>query len=116
MNKTENNEPDHGVQTTPLIGAVIAGGLASACCVGPLLVVMLGLGSASAFIAMTPYRPIFAVMTLALLAWAGWRYWQGRKMCMSNHCTPKKPVLMWVLGGLAVLLLISPSLLPYMIK
>ncbi len=44
-------------QHTPLIGAIIAGTLASACCIGPLIVVLLGLGSASAFIAMEPYRP-----------------------------------------------------------
>ncbi|MDX8406374.1 MAG: mercuric transporter MerT family protein [Mariprofundus sp.] len=101
---------------TPLVGAIIAGGLASACCIGPLVVVMLGLGSASAFIAMEPYRPVFAVITLALLAWAGWRHWQGRKVCIANGCPPKKPVLLWVPGGFSILLLISPSLLPYLIK
>ena len=103
---------EHG----PLIGAIIAGGLASACCIGPLIVVLLGLGSASAFIAMEPYRPLFAVVTLALIGWAGWRHWQGRKLCTANGCPPKKPILLWMLGGLAVLLLISPSLLPYIIK
>ncbi len=103
-------------ENTPLIGAVIAGGLASACCIGPLLVVLLGLGSASAFIAMEPYRPVFAAITLVLIGWAAWRYWQGRKVCIANDCPPKNPVLLWLLGGLAVLLLISPSLLPYLIK
>ena len=100
---------------TPLIGAVLAGFLASACCIGPLIVVLLGLGSASAFIAMEAYRPVFAAITLGLLAWAGWRHWQGRKVCMASACPPKKPVLLWILGGFSILLLISPSLLPYMI-
>ncbi len=103
-------------ENTPLIGAMIAGFLASACCIGPLIVVLLGLGSASAFIAMEPYRPIFAAITLALIGWAGWRHWQGRKKCISEGCSPKKPVLLWVLSGFAVLLLISPSLLPYLIQ
>ncbi len=110
------NNSEAKQENTPLVGAIIAGGLASACCIGPLLVVMLGLGSASVFIAMEPYRPIFAVITLALLAWAGWRYWQGRKVCIANGCPAKKPVLLWLLGGFSVLLLISPSLLPYLIK
>lgn len=99
----------------PLIGAVIAGGLASACCIGPLIVVLLGLGSASAFIAMEPYRPIFATVTLALLAWAGWKHWRGKKQCAASGCPPGKPVLLWILGGLSILLLIAPSLLPYLI-
>ncbi len=100
----------------PLVGAVLAGGLASACCVGPLIVVLLGLGSASAFIAMEPYRPFFAAITIALLAWAGWRYWQERKLCAAKGCRPGKPVLLWVLGALAIFLLVSPSLLPYLIE
>lgn len=96
----------------PLIGAVLAGGFASACCIGPLVVVLLGLGSASAFVAMEPYRPFFAAITLGLLGWAGWKHWQARKQCATNGCPPKKPVLLWLLGGLALILLISPSLLP----
>ncbi|MDX8389724.1 MAG: mercuric transporter MerT family protein [Mariprofundaceae bacterium] len=100
----------------PLFWAMIAGGLASACCIGPLIAVLLGLGSASAFIAMEPYRPIFGAITLALIAWAGWRHWQGRKVCIANGCPSKKTVLLWVLSGFSILLLISPSLLPYLIK
>lgn len=100
----------------PLIGAVLAGGLASACCLGPLIVVLLGLGSASAFVAMEPFRPLFAAITVALLGWAGWRHRQGKKQCTASGCPPKKPVMLWLLGGMAMLLLISPSLLPYLIK
>ncbi len=100
----------------PLIGAVITGGLASACCIGPLIVVLLGLGSASAFIALEPYRQIFAAITLGLLGWTGWRHWQHRKQCAASGCPPKNPVTLWILAGLSILLLISPSLLPYLIK
>jgi len=99
---------------TPLTGAVVSGFLASACCIGPLIVVSLGLGSASMFVAMEPYRPLFATMTLALIGWAGWRHWQGRRACIANACSPRNPVRLWLLAGLAVLLLISPSLLPYL--
>lgn len=97
----------------PLLGAIITGGMASACCIGPLIMAMSGLGSASIFIAMEAYRPVFALITLALIAWAGWKYWQGRKVCIAKGYSPKKPIMLWVLGGLSVLLLISPSLLEY---
>jgi len=109
------NHAETKKERTLLVGAVIAGSLASPCRLGPLIGVLLGLASASVFIAMEPYRPIFAAVTLGLIGWAGWRNWQGRKVCMANGCPPKKPVLLWMLGGLAVFLLISPSLLPYLI-
>jgi len=67
-------------------------------------------------VAMEPYRPFLATVTLGLLAWAGWRHWQGRKVCIANGCPPKKPVMLWLLGALSILLLISPSLLPHFIK
>ncbi|MDX8410267.1 MAG: mercuric transporter MerT family protein [Mariprofundaceae bacterium] len=100
----------------PVFGAVLAGSLASACCIGPVVVVLLGFGSASVFIAMEPYRPVFAAITVALLVWAGWRHWQGREQCTASGCQPRKPLLLWLLGGLAILLLISPSLLPYFVS
>ena len=98
-----------------LTGAVIAGFLASACCIGPLMAVFLGLGSASAFIALEPYRPLFATMTPVLLVWAGWKYWQRKQQCIANACQPKKPLALLMLGGLSVLLLVSPSLLAFFI-
>jgi len=103
-------------ENTPLIGAVIAGFLASACCIGPLIVVLLGLGSASAFIALEPYRPLFSAITLALLVWSAWKHWQGKQQCAANGCQPEKPVTLFALGGLSVLLLVSPSLLAFFIK
>jgi len=103
-------------ESIPLLAAIIAGGLASGCCLGSLIVLLLGLGSASAFVAMEPYRPLFAFITLCLITWAGWQPWQGRKVCIANGCPPKKPVLLWVLSGIALLLLIAPSLLPYLIQ
>jgi len=111
MNKVSSTQ-----QKMPLLGAVIAGGLASACCIGPLIVVLLGLGSASMFIAMEPYRPIFSIITLALMVWAAWQYRQGKKQCAKHGCASKKPILLWSLGSLALLLLVSPSLLPYLIQ
>jgi len=113
---TINTANHNKTERLTLVGAVITGGLASACCTGPLIVVLLGLGSASAFIAMEPYRPMFAAITLALLTGAGWRHWQGKKQCAASGCPPKKPVMLWILAGLSILLLISPSLLPYLIK
>jgi len=54
----------------PLIGGVLAGIAASACCVGPLILLFLGFGGAwvSNLTALEPYRRIFiAIALLALL-------------------------------------------------
>jgi len=107
------NESLDKQQKLSLVGAMIAGGLASACCLGPVVVVFLGLGSASAFIAMEAYRPLFAILTLALMAWAGWQHWLGKKQCVRDGCTAKSPVLLWLFAVIALLLLLSPSLLAY---
>ncbi len=94
----------------------MTGFLASACCLGPLMVALLGIGSASAFIVLEPYRPILAIITIGLLGWAGWRHWQGRKQCAIQGCPPRNPFMLWALGGLAILLLVSPALLPWIIR
>ncbi|RMG93149.1 MAG: hypothetical protein D6703_00015 [Zetaproteobacteria bacterium] len=98
--------------TIPLLGALVTGFLASACCIGPLIAVLLGMGSASTFIAMEPYRPLFAILTLALIAWAVWKHWRGKSQCAG--CPPKRPVMLWLLAGLALMLLALPNLLAKM--
>ncbi len=103
-------------EKTSIIGAVVAGGLASACCVGPLLVVLLGLGSAGVFVKMEPLRPLFALITLSLIGIAGFRHVRGRRACAAGGCAPRRPVMLFILGGLALLLLLLPSVLPYIIE
>ena len=58
------NKPNFIKNKAPLIGAIIAGGLASACCIGPLVVVMLGLGSAQH---LSPWSPIALYSLLSRL-------------------------------------------------
>jgi len=104
----QSQAPQRGA---PLIGAVATAFLASACCVGPLIAVALGLGSASAFIALEPYRPLSAAITLGLLGWAGWKQWRTRNACAVGGHLPGKPVMLWLAGALALLLLVAPWLL-----
>lgn len=52
-------------------GAVAAALAASACCVGPLVFALLGLGGAGALVALEPYRPVFTAVTVLLLG-VGW--------------------------------------------
>jgi mercuric ion transport protein len=49
-------------------GAVVAAVASSACCIGPLVFAVLGIGGAGLLVKLTPYRAPLAAVTIALLA------------------------------------------------
>ena len=69
----------------PLMGSVVAAIAAGLCCVGPLVLLLLGIGGSwvATLTAFEPYRPIFIVVVVALLIWAGWQMFRP-----IEHCTP----------------------------
>ncbi len=58
------NIPRTGLTIT---GAVISAAAASACCLGPLVLTILGIGGAASALALAPYRPYLLVITAVLL-------------------------------------------------
>jgi mercuric ion transport protein len=72
-----------GLAGAPLSGGVIAGFAASICCIGPLVLVALGLGGAAAgLIALfTPLRPIFIGVALLFLGFAAYRLFYLPRVC-----------------------------------
>lgn len=48
-------------------GSIAAAVLASACCVGPLILALLGIGGGALLVKLEPLRPLFMVVTVALL-------------------------------------------------
>ncbi|MDX8380734.1 MAG: mercuric transporter MerT family protein [Ghiorsea sp.] len=100
----KNKTPGHSVQ--PLIAAIVAGALASACCLGPFIFMLLGLGSASIFFVLDDYRPIFAVMTVCLLLWAGYQQFKTHeKILQAPH--------FWIGSIFVLLLLFSPTFIEF---
>lgn len=70
------------------IAAVIAAALAaSVCCVGPLLLVMLGIGGARVgnLTALEPFRPYLIGLTLLLLGYAFYKIYSKPK---AEACAP----------------------------
>ncbi len=67
----------------PLAGGVIAGIGASICCVGPLVLLALGLGGAAAGLIafFTPLRPIFIGLALVFLGYAAYRLFYVPAVC-----------------------------------
>lgn len=103
--------------TPSLLGAMMAGFLASACCLGSLVLLLLGFRSASAFIAFEPYRPLFTVITFGLLGWAAWQYRANSRKCLEKNCNSASRAMgAWLFGILALLMLCSPSIIPLFIQ
>lgn len=92
-------------------GALIGAGLASACCVVPLLLVMLGISGAwiANLTALEPYKPYVATMTLALLAYGFWHvYFKPKSPCEAgSYCARPRSarttkIVLWL--GLAIVI------------
>lgn len=103
-----------------LIASVLAGIGASACCVGPLVLVSLGVGGTwvGSLTAMEPYRPVFIGLTLLFLGLAFRKLYLAPQVCEAG--TPcadprirlKQRVVFWSVAVLLIGLLAVPWLAP----
>lgn len=67
----------------PIFGGVAAAIGASLCCVGPLILLSIGISGAwiSNLTALDPYRPIFIFVVFILFVIAGWQLYQPLQKC-----------------------------------
>ncbi|MHB1229709.1 MAG: mercuric ion transporter MerT [Halothiobacillus sp.] len=106
----------------PLIGGVIAAIAASLCCVGPLVLVMLGVGGAwiSNFALLEPFRPYFLGAALIALFFAWKKIYRAPagtvctpgSLCAMPQTNRIYKVLFWVVAVLIMLAMIFPYLAP----
>lgn len=106
-------------------GELLVGGLAallaSTCCLGPLVLVMLGLGGAwvSNLTALEPYRPIFlgAALVALFLAWRRiFRPAQACKpveVCAIPQVRTTYKLIFWAVAVLVLIALGFPYVLPF---
>jgi mercuric ion transport protein len=104
--------------------ALAAGGLsallASACCLGPLLLVSVGLGGAwvGNLSALEPYRPVFIGAALVAMVFAYRRIYQPVAECAPDEVCARPQtrraykLLFWTVSGLVLLALGFPYLAP----
>lgn len=93
---------------------------ASVCCVGPLVLLALGIGGSwiGNLTAMEPYRPIFIALTLAFLALAFGQLYRVPQVCApgspcANPTTVKRErLIFWIVGILLLGSLALPLLAP----
>lgn len=105
-----------------MAGAVAAAAGASVCCVGPLLLLALGVGGAwiGNLTAMERYRPIWMAAALVFLGLAFVRAYRKPKeeVCTpGTTCPPDagrgNKVLLWIVTALVLGLLALPYVIPY---
>ncbi len=106
------------------IGAVLTAIGASVCCVGPLLLLSLGIGGAwiSTLTSMEAVRPFFLVVTL-LLIWMGFvqLYFPENDCkegaaCASDAVNRRQRLIFWLMSGAILLLLAFPWYAPFFME
>lgn len=105
-------------------GVLAIGGLAailaSTCCLGPLVLVTLGVGGAwvGNLTVLEPYRPIFIAAALAALFFAYRRMFAPRQACKPDEVCALPQIqrtyriLFWVVAALVLVALAFPYILP----
>ena len=102
-----------------LVAGVIAGIGASVCCVGPLLLLALGISGAwiGNLTALEAYRPIFIGITLLFLGLAFRKLYLVPRACPENACGElrvirRQRLAFWTVAALLLCLLLVPVVVP----
>ncbi len=111
---------DGKVETGALVTGGLAGILASACCVGPLVLVSLGLGGAwvSTLTVLEPYRWIFFGVSLLALIFAGRKIYRPVELCEPGEfCAVPQTrraykITLWVVAVVVIVAFSSPYFAP----
>ena len=95
------------------MGAVVAAVGASLCCILPVAVAVLGVGSAAAAAKFEPFRPYFAAATALLLGFAFYREYKPVECAPGEACAVpanrrRNRLLLWVVTFVAAALLAFP--------
>jgi copper chaperone CopZ len=70
------------------VGGVVTAIVASLCCIGPVVVALIGVGSIGAFSAFEAYRPYLVGITVAILGLAFYLTYRKREVkCEDGSCT-----------------------------
>lgn len=105
-------------------GALFVGGLAailaSTCCLGPLVLVALGVSGAwiGNLTRLEPYRPFFIVGALVALFFAGRRIFRPAQACQPGEvcAVPTTQRVYKIIFGIVSLLVLIALVFPYVLK
>ncbi|MAY38676.1 MULTISPECIES: mercuric transporter MerT family protein [Gammaproteobacteria] len=104
----------------PLIGGVMAAIGAGLCCVGPFVLLTLGISGAwiGNLTLLEPYRPIFIAIVLLFFGWAGWKVHRPIEACEPGtacaipQTRKRRQIIFWITGIIALVLVTSTYWIP----
>jgi mercuric ion transport protein len=104
------------------IGSVIAGFIASLCCIGPLIFVILGLSGAAFFSKLEQYRWLFGTFALSALALGFFFEYRTENECAPDSSCTVNPnsrrinkIILWIAAVLVLVLIFSPNIIGFFI-
>lgn len=108
----------HLTGKTSLIAGTLAAIGASVCCVGPLVLLALGIGGSwiGNLTAMEPYRPLFIGLTLIFIALAFRQFYLAPQVCAPDtpcadpNTIKRQRLTFWIVGVFLLGLLAVPLL------
>ncbi len=117
-------ETDESAPNRTGSGALLVGGLAailaSTCCLGPLVLVALGLSGAwiGNLTLLEPYRPLFIAGALVALFFAGRRIFRPAQACQAGEvcAVPRTRRLYKIIFGVVSALVLVALVFPYVAK
>jgi mercuric ion transport protein len=106
------------------IGAALAAIGASVCCVGPLLLLSLGIGGAwmSTLTSMEPVRPFFLILTLVFIAMGFRKLYlipancEEGEACAVSNIKGRQRLIFWIGSALIMMLLSFPWYAPFFME
>ncbi|WP_434362564.1 mercuric transporter MerT family protein [Parasalinivibrio latis] len=104
----------------PLVGGVMAALGTGACCVGPLILVLLGVGGSwgSILTGLAPYRPLFVILTVVAFYFAWLRLvkvdnaCENDEVCVTHSQRRRQKQLYWAAFSVSAVFVLSPYWIP----
>ena len=107
-------------RVTTLLASTVAALLASVCCLGPLLLLLLGVSGAwiGNLTLLEPYRPLFITIAIVSLLLAGRRLFSSKRDCENNGVCSQTKLSVWykaIFFSTLVLILVA-LFVPYSLR
>jgi len=114
---------DKKISNAPLIGGMIAAIGTGLCCVGPLVLLLLGIGGSwiGTLTLFEPYRPIFTLIVIVLFGLAGWKLYRPQEDCQPGTACAvpqtknRRKAIFWIASLIALTLVTSYYWVPWIL-